>query len=166
MGLHKLIDRVELTRRAALLARELRIVFTNGCFDLLHVGHVRLLQQARDLGDLLIVGLNSDCSVRALKGADRPLMPELERAELLAALGCVDLVVIFPELTPMDLIRQLRPHVHVKGAEYGPDGCKPLPEAEIVQAYGGEVRLLPMTPALSTTRLIQRLAASAVATSC
>lgn len=136
-----------------------RAVFTNGCFDLLHLGHVRYLQDARALGDFLVLGLNGDESVASLKGAGRPLVPALERAEILAALACVDYVTIFPERTATALVELLRPAVYVKGGDWhatageSPDP-KRLPEAPSVLAYGGEVRLIPYLPGHSTTELI------------
>ncbi len=136
-----------------------RGVFTNGCFDLLHLGHVRYLQEARAMGDFLIVGLNNDGGVRLLKGAGRPLMPEEERAEILAALACVDYVTIFGEPTAGPLVELLRPAIYVKGGDYASaDSNKPdldrLPEARVVQGYGGIVRLIPYVPHHSTTELI------------
>lgn len=131
-----------------------RIVFTNGCFDLLHVGHIRYLQQARDLGDCLIVGLNSDASVRALKGESRPVNSEDERAELLGALRAVDYVALFSEPTAERLIRCIRPHVYAKGGDYS---VETLPEAETVRECGGVVQLLPFSDGRSTTRLIEKI---------
>ncbi len=128
-----------------------RIVFTNGCFDLLHVGHIQYLQQARTLGDCLVVAINDDASVRLLKGDKRPLLPQEERACLLAALACVDYVTIFPESTPLALIESLQPHVLVKGGDYTPDTVVGSKE---VEAYGGEVHLLPYVPGVSTTSII------------
>jgi rfaE bifunctional protein nucleotidyltransferase chain/domain len=141
-------------RVAALRAAGSRLVLTNGCFDLLHVGHVRYLRAARELGDFLAVALNSDSSVRALKGAERPFVPENERAEVLAALACVDAVVVFGEPTAEALVAALRPEVYVKGDDYTEAA---LPEAGIVRAYGGTVRLLPASPDLSTTVLVARI---------
>ncbi len=144
------------------------VVFTNGCFDLLHVGHVFYLQAARALGDLLVVGLNSDTSTRHLKGPQRPLVPEQERAEVLAALACVDYVTIFEEETAVALVKTLRPDVYVKGGDYaapGRNGETPpidpsrLPEAAPVLAYGGRVQLIPYLPGHSTTELIERIIA-------
>lgn len=132
------------------------LVMTNGHFDLLHVGHVRYLQAARSLGDGLIIGLNSDASTRARKPG-RPLVPEAERAELLAALGCVDVVVIFDDLTAVSLVRSLRPEVYVKGGDWGQTGGPRPPEAEVVEAYGGRVTYLPYVPDRSTTLIIQRI---------
>ncbi|GAC1364040.1 MAG: adenylyltransferase/cytidyltransferase family protein [Ktedonobacteraceae bacterium] len=137
-------------------------VFTNGCFDLLHLGHVRYLQEARALGDFLILGLNSDESTRALKGPTRPLVAEAERAEILAALACIDYVTIFPETTASQLVETLKPAIYVKGGDYAgaqdnqPD-TKRLPEAQVVQAYGGSIRLIPYLPHHSTTELIAKI---------
>lgn len=136
-----------------------RGVFTNGCFDLLHLGHVRYLQEARSLGDFLVLGLNSDESVRKLKGQGRPLVQEMERAEILAALACIDYVTVFSEATAGSLIDLLRPAVYVKGGDYagaqsGIPDMKRLPEAKVVQAYGGIVRLIAYLPRHSTTELI------------
>jgi rfaE bifunctional protein nucleotidyltransferase chain/domain len=128
-----------------------RVVCTNGVFDVLHVGHVRYLQEARGLGDALIVGLNSDASTRAIKGAQRPLVPQSERAELLEALRCVDAVVAFEEPTADALLEALKPDVYVKGGDYAGDGP---PEAPTVRKYGGEVRTLQLVQGRSTTDLI------------
>jgi len=134
-----------------------RVVWTNGCFDLLHVGHVTNLRDARELGDVLVVGVNSDDSVRQLKGPGRPIVPAEERADLLAALECVDTVVIFHERTPEEALARLQPDVHCKGAEYSPPHGKPVPEAAVVASYGGCIRYLPMRPGVSTTDLIDRV---------
>jgi len=139
-----------------------RGVFTNGCFDLLHLGHVRYLQQARELGDFLILGLNSDASTRRLKGPGRPLVPQEERAEILAALACIDYVTIFDEPTAGPLVALLQPTIYVKGGDYASaqsgTACEPdtsrLPEAKVVREYGGIVRLIPYLPGHSTTELI------------
>lgn len=128
-----------------------RIVFTNGCFDILHVGHLRTLLAARKEGDALIVGLNSDDSVRRLKGETRPINPQQERAVLLAALECVDAVVIFDEDTPSRLIEALQPDIHVKGGDYREED---LPEAKIVHSYGGKIVLASLLPGHSTTDII------------
>ncbi|HPO71650.1 MAG TPA: D-glycero-beta-D-manno-heptose 1-phosphate adenylyltransferase [Armatimonadota bacterium] len=151
----KILTWDELAREVSRRKREgQRIVFTNGCFDLLHVGHARYLQQARALGDCLIVGLNSDESVRALKGPNRPLIPAEERAEMLAALECVDAVAIFPQRTPDALIRLVAPHVHVKGGDYRKED---LPEAALVEALGGEVRIVPLVEGRSTSEIVLRI---------
>jgi rfaE bifunctional protein nucleotidyltransferase chain/domain len=134
-----------------------QVVWTNGCFDILHVGHVRSLQEARSLGDVLVVGVNSDASVRKLKGASRPIVPEAERAELLAALACVDRVLIFGEDTPTEMLARLQPDIHCKGADYAPPSTRPIPEAEVVRAYGGRVAFLTFTPGVSTTDIVRRI---------
>lgn len=128
------------------------VVTTNGCFDVLHLGHLRYLQAARQLGDLLVVAVNSDSSVRQLKGENRPLVPEGERAEMLAGLECVDYVVIFPELTPIDLLSELKPSIHVKGGDYK---LEQLIEREVVEANGGKVIVGLNVPGKSTTNLIE-----------
>ncbi len=132
-----------------------RVVFTNGCFDLLHPGHVRYLAAARARGDLLVVGLNSDRSVRGLKGAGRPVQPEKARAELLAALACVDQVVIFDAPTPLDTILELEPDVLVKGADWGRGD---IVGGREVEAWGGRVVRIPVVAGESTTNLIARCA--------
>ena len=134
-----------------------RIVLTNGVFDLLHIGHLRLLRQARGLGEVLVVGVNSDASVRRLKPG-RPLVPELERAELVAALEPVDYAVVFDEPTAKQLLERVRPAVYVKGGDYRP---ATLPEAPTVRALGAELVLLPLVADRSTSRLLRRLEAGA-----
>jgi rfaE bifunctional protein nucleotidyltransferase chain/domain len=133
------------------------VVWTNGCFDILHVGHVRGLQEARGLGDVLVVGVNSDASVRKLKGPARPIVPEAERAEVLAALGCVDHVLIFGEDTPREVLARLRPDVHCKGADYAPPSTRPIPEAGVVRAYGGRIAFLTFSPGVSTSDIVSRI---------
>ena len=128
------------------------VVTTNGCFDVLHLGHLRYLQAARKLGDCLVVAINSDASVRQLKGQNRPLVPEDERAEMLAGLACVDYVVIFPELTPVDLLSELKPDIHVKGGDYQ---LEQLIERDTVEANGGKVIVGLNVPGKSTTDLIK-----------
>jgi D-beta-D-heptose 7-phosphate kinase/D-beta-D-heptose 1-phosphate adenosyltransferase len=130
------------------------IVFTNGCFDILHRGHVELLREAKGLGDILVVGLNSDASVRRLKGRGRPLVGEKDRAVVLAALEAVDRVVIFGEDTPLEAIRALEPDVLVKGAEYGREE---IVGASIVEESGGRVKRVPMRKGFSTTSLIRKV---------
>ena len=132
------------------------IVFTNGVFDLLHIGHLRYLQQARTLGDALIVGLNSDRSVRANKGPERPITPEAERAEVLEALSCVDGVVIFDEETPHDLIAAVQPDVLVKGADWAEDA---IVGRDIVEARGGRVVRVALEPGQSTSAIIGKIRA-------
>lgn len=134
-----------------------RIVFTNGTFDVLHVGHVRYLEAARDLGDILVVGLNSDSSVRGYKGPGRPVVPQDERAEIISALRCVDYVTIFDEPTATHLIEALQPEIYVKGGDYTGAGGKPLPEAEAVSAYGGETHIIPYVAGHSASELIEKM---------
>ncbi len=131
-----------------------KIVFTNGCFDLLHPGHVKLLEQAKSLGDTLIVGINSDGSVRKNKGANRPVMPEVERAEILAGLAAVDYVVVFDEPTPRELIAAILPNILVKGSDWGADE---IVGREDVEGAGGRVVSIPVEPGFSTTNLILRI---------
>jgi rfaE bifunctional protein nucleotidyltransferase chain/domain len=134
------------------------LVWTNGCFDILHAGHLASLQAARALGDLLVVGINADAAVRRLKGPGRPLMPAADRGVLLAALRPVDYVVVFEEDTPESILDRVRPDVHTKGADYaGPDG-KPIPERALVESYGGRVEFLPLVPQRSTTGIVQAIA--------
>jgi rfaE bifunctional protein nucleotidyltransferase chain/domain len=135
------------------------VVWTNGCFDLLHPGHIRSLQAARRLGNLLIVGLNSDASVRALKGPGRPILTAAERLEVLAALECVSHVIVFEEHTPEAALLRLKPDIHCKGADYAPPHGKPVPEAEVVRSYGGRIEYLPFVECVSTSELIRRIRA-------
>lgn len=132
-----------------------RLVFTNGVFDLLHVGHVRYLQQARELGDALIVAVNGDSSVRALKGPTRPINSEHDRAEVLAALECVDFVTIFPAVRVTDLVAAIKPHIYVKGGDYTLDSLDPGERAAL-EAAGSQIRLLPLVPGKSTTAIIEK----------
>ena len=138
---------------ATLRAAGARIVFSNGCFDILHAGHVRYLAAARALGDYLILGLNSDASVRRLKGETRPVNSEADRAEVIGALKSVDAVVIFGEDTAEELIARVRPAVYAKGGDYTRET---LPEARIVESYGGEVAFIPLVEGKSTTGIIER----------
>ena len=131
-----------------------RVVFTNGCYDLLHPGHTRLLEQARDLGDILILALNSDRSVRDNKGADRPIVNETERAEIAAALAAVDYVVLFDEATPREIIARVLPDVLVKGGDWGPNE---IVGREEVEAAGGRVVSIPFEPGYSTSSIIERV---------
>lgn len=149
----RVLSRRELLRRHA-RPREGTLVFTNGCFDLLHRGHVAYLNEARALGDLLVVGLNSDASVRRLKGEGRPVLPSADRAYLLASLRSVDVVTIFEEDTPRALIEELVPDLLVKGADYR--GREVVGRRSVEEA-GGEVRLLPLEPGRSTSDLLERI---------
>ncbi|MBI4341096.1 MAG: D-glycero-beta-D-manno-heptose 1-phosphate adenylyltransferase [Candidatus Omnitrophica bacterium] len=147
---------VRLARSAQRRGR--RVVFTNGCFDLLHAGHISLLERAKRLGELLVVGTNSDRSVRGLKGRQRPLVGERDRALVLAALACVDYVTIFDAPTPQRVIERLRPDVLIKGADWASGA---IVGADLVRRRGGRVVRLPLRKGYSTTRLIARIAAAA-----
>ena len=136
-----------------------RLVFTNGCFDLLHVGHLRYLWAARRLGEALVVAVNDDNSLRRLKGPERPILPLVERLQLLAGLACVDYVTWFDEDTPIPLLTELKPEILVKGANYSVDGVVGRREA---QAWGAEVRTLALTPGKSSTNLIKKVLAMRV----
>jgi D-glycero-beta-D-manno-heptose 1-phosphate adenylyltransferase len=151
-----LADAVRLVER--LRADGRTIVFTNGVFDLLHPGHVRYLGHARTLGDALVVGVNSDASVRANRGPGRPITPQQERAEILSALACVDAVVVFEETTPHAVIQALQPDVLVKGADWGEDE---IVGRDIVEARGGRVVRAPVEAGYSTTAIIKKIAAEA-----
>ena len=131
-----------------------RVVLTNGCFDLLHVGHVRSLEFAAACGDVLVVGVNDDASVHSIKTPDRPLIPAEERSEMIGALHCVDYVVVFGERTAEGLVRAIQPDVYVKGGDYSVDS---LPEAGVVKSYGGEIVLSPLIPGRSTTSILDRI---------
>jgi len=130
------------------------VVFTNGCFDLLHRGHVHLLRQAKALGDLLIVGINSDASVKALEGSSRPILPETDRIELIAAMEMVDYIVLFAELDPHHVIAALRPNILVKGGDWSPDR---IIGADVVHAEGGRVAVIPYVKGFSTTEIIDKI---------
>jgi D-beta-D-heptose 7-phosphate kinase/D-beta-D-heptose 1-phosphate adenosyltransferase len=155
VSVEKVLSREDLIiRRRAWKDNGEKVVFTNGCFDLLHPGHIRLLERARVLGQVLVVGLNSDRSLRALKGEGRPLLPEAERAELLAALATVDAVTIFDEPAPRELVAALLPDVLVKGGDWGPDE---IVGREEVEAAGGRVVSLPYIEGYSTSGLIKKI---------
>ena len=134
-----------------------KIVTTNGCFDILHVGHVRILKKARNLGDCLIVAINSDASVRKLKGPERPINNQADRGEVLAALGCVDYVAVFDEDTPVALLELARPDIHVKGSDYRPDD---LEETPVVRKHGGDVVIVDLVPDRSTTGIVDKIRSS------
>lgn len=157
MSLQKLKSSVELARiREELAARGQRMVFTNGCFDILHAGHVRYLQAARQLGDVLLVALNGDASVRALKGEGRPVNGEADRAEVLAALGCVDYVSIFPDVRVTKLVSEIRPQVYAKGGDYTPESLNPE-ELAALREVGAKIEILPLVPGRSTTATLKKI---------
>ena len=151
----------QLNDRLASLRGQSAIVTTNGCFDILHVGHLRYLQACKSLGETLVVLVNSDASVRRLKGPQRPIVNESDRAELIAGLGCVDFVVLFDEDTPEPLLEVIKPDYHAKGAQYNEDN---LPEMDTLRKIGAKVRFVPMVENRSTTNIIdtiqQRLSSS------
>jgi phosphoheptose isomerase len=136
------------------------VVWTNGVFDVLHAGHLASLRAARAHGDVLVVGINADETVRAAKGPSRPVFPASERAEMLAALELVDHVVVFSEPTPAEVLSRVRPDVHCKGADYAPPNGAPMPEADVVRAYGGRIEFLPLVPGRSTTAAVAKLQAT------
>lgn len=149
------LSRAELDKHVvSLRAQRKRIVSTNGCFDLLHVGHVRILEAAKKLGDVLIVGINSDDSVRRLKGPARPITNESDRAEILTSLTCVDYVTIFDEDTPVEFLKLVRPDIHVKGSDY--DSLE-LAETPVVESFGGQVKILELVPDRSTSSIVARI---------
>ena len=137
-----------------LKSKKIKTVFTNGCFDILHVGHVRYLKESAKYGDILIVGLNSDASVKRLKGSSRPINSENDRAEVLAALGFVDYVVIFEEDTPENLLKLIQPDIYTKGADYT---IETLPEAKVVLSYNGKVEFINLVEGKSTTNIIKNI---------
>ncbi len=154
----KIIEREELKKTVqALKNAGKKIVFTNGCFDLLHLGHVRYLEAARAEGDVLVIGVNSDRSVHEIKGPSRPVVPEDERAEVLAALACVDFVTLFDEPDPLETIRALLPDVLVKGSDWAEDA---IVGKEVVEEHGGRVVRVPLTEGASTTKIIEKILAN------
>src|SRR3712207_93084 len=130
------------------------VVFTNGCFDILYVGHLRYLEEAKRQGDILIIGVNSDASVKRLKGETRPINSEKDRAEMLCGLAAVDYTVLFEEDTPIELLEELKPSIHVKGGDYAKEE---LPETETVEKHGGEVRILRFVEGKSTTNIVNKI---------
>lgn len=151
----RVVEREELAGICELARSEGRtIVTTNGCFDILHVGHVRILKQAREEGDILIVGINSDSSVKRLKGSERPINSEADRAEILASLNAVDYVTIFGEDTPVEFLTVVKPNIHVKGSDYKPSD---LAETPVVESYGGRVQILSLVPNKSTTSVVEKI---------
>src|SRR5438093_13580400 len=156
----KVIDLMDVSKRfEELRAGGKKVVATNGCFDLLHVGHVRYLQAARALGDFLAVGLNSDDSVRELKGIGRPITSENDRAEILAALQCVDLVTVFPQIRATEFLAAVSPAVYVKGGDYAVDTLNE-DERSVLNKAGAEIRLIPFEAGYSTSRLIEQICKS------
>lgn len=156
MATEKLKTLAEIQRIVGDLQRRgKKVVFANGCFDLLHVGHIRYLQAARRLGDVLVLGLNSDESVRALKGKGRPVMGEDERVEILSALACVDYLLLFDDLTAANVLAQLQPDFHAKGTDYTEDT---VPERVIVLSYGGKIAIVGDAKAHSTREYLERIA--------
>jgi rfaE bifunctional protein nucleotidyltransferase chain/domain len=137
--------------------KEKTIVTTNGCFDILHLGHIEYLQKASGLGDVLIVGINSQDSVKRIKGSDRPITSEKGRISVIAALGCVDYCVLFNEDTPVELLKKIKPNIHVKGGDYSPDD---LIEKKVIEDNGGVIKILPLVDGYSTTGIIKKLCKS------
>ncbi|MGC3991128.1 MAG: D-glycero-beta-D-manno-heptose 1-phosphate adenylyltransferase [Chthoniobacteraceae bacterium] len=158
------MEKIKTAAELATISEEFRkngrkLVFTNGCFDLLHAGHVRYLEQARQLGDALLVAVNGDDSVRQLKGPTRPLNCEGDRAEVLSALGCVDYVTVFPEMRVTNLIHEIRPQVYAKGGDYTVESLNPE-ERGALETAGTEIKLLSLVPGRSTTNIIQKMGGS------
>ncbi|HWO27071.1 MAG TPA: SIS domain-containing protein [Kofleriaceae bacterium] len=143
--------------REAQRLRKKTVVWTNGVFDVLHVGHLQSLRGAREFGDVLVVGVNGDASVKALKGPERPIYPCPERVEMLAALELVDAIAVFDDATPERMLAAIKPDVHVKGADYAPPHGKPVPEAAVVEAYGGRIEFIKLVPGRSSTDTLARL---------
>jgi D-glycero-beta-D-manno-heptose 1-phosphate adenylyltransferase len=153
--MNKILGRTELKEKLEALRRDDKeIAFTNGCFDILHVGHVRYLREAKKTADILVLALNSDSSVRSIKGEKRPLVPEQERAEVLAALEFIDFVTIFPELTPLELINYLKPDILVKGGDWPEDK---VVGREEVKKWGGRVIIVPEIAGKSTTNIVEKI---------
>jgi D-beta-D-heptose 7-phosphate kinase/D-beta-D-heptose 1-phosphate adenosyltransferase len=150
----RIIGRDELAARLRETRQGRTVVFTNGCYDILHIGHVRMFEAARAFGDILVAGVNSDASVRRLKGPTRPIVPERERAEIIAALDAVDWVVVFEEDTPVETIAVIEPDVHVKGGDYDVEA---MPETPAVRAHGGRVEIVPFVVGFSTTDIVTRI---------
>lgn len=153
------MNRVLSRKEAAKLINDLKsqgkkVVFTNGCFDILHVGHMTYLEEAKEFGDYLFVGVNSDESVKRLKGPTRPINNEVDRAELLAGLKAVDYTVIFTEDTPVELIGELKPSIHVKGGDYKKED---LPETKVVESYGGRVEIVSLVEGKSTSNVVKKI---------
>ena len=153
--MNKILDRSTLKNKLEALRKEgKKIAFTNGCFDILHVGHVRYLREAKKAGDILVLALNSDSSVRAIKGEERPLVSEEERAEVIAALEFIDFVTIFPELTPLELINYLKPDILIKGGDWPEEK---VVGREEVKKWGGRVAIIPEVEGKSTTNIVEKI---------
>jgi len=153
--LEKLVEKNKIQAVLAELKKQnKKIVMTNGCFDILHAGHVRYLKESKKFGDILVVGLNSDSSVKALKGPSRPINGELDRAEVLSGLESVDYVVLFDEISPAKLLEEIKPDIYTKGADYTVDT---LPEAKTVLAYGGKIEFIKLVEGRSTTKIIDKI---------
>lgn len=153
--MEKLIEKEKLDNIIKKLKSEnKKIVFTNGCFDILHAGHVRYLKESKKFGDILIVGLNSDISVKKIKGETRPINPEMDRAEVLAGLEAVNYIVLFDETSPVKLLEEIKPDIYTKGADYT---VETLPEAKTVLSYGGKIEFIKFLEGRSTTKIIDKI---------
>ncbi len=153
--MEKLIEKENLNNIIKKLKSEnKKIVFTNGCFDILHAGHVRYLKESKKFGDILIVGLNSDVSVKKIKGESRPINPEMDRAEVLAGLEAVSYIVLFDETSPVKLLEEIKPDIYTKGADYT---VETLPEAKTVLSYGGKIEFIKFLEGRSTTKIIDKI---------
>lgn len=153
--MEKLIEKENLNNIIKKLKSEnKKIVFTNGCFDILHAGHVRYLKESKKFGDILIVGLNSDISVKKIKGESRPINPEMDRAEVLAGLEAVSYIVLFDETSPVKLLEEIKPDIYTKGADYT---VETLPEAKTVLSYGGKIEFIKFLEGRSTTKIIDKI---------
>ena len=153
--MEKLIEKENLDNIIKKLkAENKKIVFTNGCFDILHAGHVRYLKESKKFGDILIVGLNSDVSVKKIKGESRPINPEMDRAEVLAGLEAVNYIVLFDETSPVKLLEEIKPDIYTKGADYT---VETLPEAKTVLSYGGKIEFIKFLEGRSTTKIIDKI---------
>lgn len=153
--MEKLIEKEKLDNIIKKLKSEnKKIVFTNGCFDILHAGHVRYLKESKKFGDILIVGLNSDISVKKIKGESRPINPEMDRAEVLAGLEAVNYIVLFDETSPVKLLEEIKPDIYTKGADYT---VETLPEAKTVLSYGGKIEFIKFLEGRSTTKIIDKI---------
>ncbi|MFP4548081.1 MAG: D-glycero-beta-D-manno-heptose 1-phosphate adenylyltransferase [Fidelibacterota bacterium] len=158
MSIKKILTKDECKERIRIDQQEgKKVVFTNGCFDVLHVGHLTLLEKAKSFGDRLCVGINSDASVKILKGENRPINSQEDRTRLLAALYVVDYVTVFDEQTPCEIISFLRPDIHVKGGDYDPNDFDNMPEAKVVKEYGGTIKIINLVEGKSSSNIIKQL---------